>query len=219
MWSYYGSKRKIAHLYPKPIYELIIEPFAGSAWYSVLHRNKNVILNDKYEVIHDIWDWLINSATSDTILKNSDFFVGQDISNLELDKAHKDLIGFSINRGSVAPCNIVQKWNCQVSSNPEWASTTNFQLKRISTLLAEIKHWKVSKKDYTDLDNIECTWFIDPPYQFGGERYKVSDVNYATLREWIMTRKGQVIVCENSKAQWLNFSPLCNTFGQKKTIE
>ena len=30
MFSYYGSKSKIAHLYPAPQYDRIIEPFAGS---------------------------------------------------------------------------------------------------------------------------------------------------------------------------------------------
>ena len=46
MFSYYGSKNKIAKLYPLPKYDLIIEPFAGAAWYSVLHRYKNVLLNE-----------------------------------------------------------------------------------------------------------------------------------------------------------------------------
>jgi len=35
MWSYYGSKSKVVKHYPKPKYDLIIEPFAGAAWYSV----------------------------------------------------------------------------------------------------------------------------------------------------------------------------------------
>jgi len=81
MWSYYGSKKKkIAKLYPFPKYELIIEPFAGAAWYSVLHRDKNILLNEKYIVIYNIWNWLINRASSKLILENADFYNGQDIS-------------------------------------------------------------------------------------------------------------------------------------------
>ena len=74
MFSYYGSKNKIAKLNPLPKYGLIIEPFAGAAWYSVLHRDKNVLLNEKYDVIYDIWNWLINEASSELILNNSDFY-------------------------------------------------------------------------------------------------------------------------------------------------
>jgi hypothetical protein len=154
MFSYYGSKNKIAKLYPLPQYDLIIEPFAGASWYSVLHRNKNVLLNEKYEVIYTIWNWLINEASSELILKHKDFFVGQDISQIDLDKAHKDLIGFCINRGSTAPKSIVQKWCCQVASKPNWASTTAFSLERIAKLLPEIKHWETQFGNYKNLPDI-----------------------------------------------------------------
>ena len=220
MWSYYGSKNKIAKLYPLPKHGLIIEPFSGAAWYSVLHRHKNVLLNDKYEIIHDIWNWLINEATSDLIMEYKDFFVGQDISQIALDKAHKDLIGFCINRGSIAPKNIVQKWSCQVASKPNLASTTAYSLKRVANLLPEIKHWKTQLDDYKNIPNIEATWFIDPPYQFGGEHYSVNDIDYSYLADWCKTRRGQVIVCENTKANWLPFQPLIKIQGQRvKTTE
>jgi len=220
MWSYYGSKNKIAKLYPIPKYETVIEPFAGAAWYSVLYRHKKVLLNEKYEVIYNIWKWLINEANSELLLQHQDFFVGQDIKLLALTKPHKDLIGFCINRGSIAPKNIVQKWSCQVASKPDWASTTAFALKKIANLLPEIKHWKIQFGDYRSLPDIEATWFIDPPYQFGGEHYSVNSVDYSELAEWCKTRKGQVIVCENTKANWLPFSPLTEIQGQRvKTTE
>ena len=220
MFSYYGSKCKIAKLYPLPKYDLIIEPFAGAAWYSVLHRDKSVLLNEKYEVIHEIWKWLINEATSELILNNADFYKGQDISEIDLKKQHKDLIGFCINRGSIAPKNIVQNWSCQVKAKQNWASTTNFQLNRIAKLLPEIKHWETQFGDYKNLPDIEATWFIDPPYQFGGEHYAVNIIDYSELAEWCKTRKGQVIVCENTKAEWLDFKPLIEITGQRvKTVE
>ena len=220
MFSYYGSKSKIAKLYPLPKYDLIIEPFAGAAWYSILHRDRNILLNEKYETIYNIWNWLINEAEPELILNNSDFYAGQDISQIDLSKPHKDLIGFCINRGSANPKNIVQKWSCQVKSKPFWASTTNYQLKRIAKFLLEVKHWKVQFGNYINLPDIEATWFIDPPYQFGGEHYIVNDINYLELAEWCKTRKGQVIVCENTKADWLPFKTLIEITGQRvKTTE
>ena len=220
MWSYYGSKNKIAKYYPEPKYDLIIEPFAGAAWYSVLHKEKNVLLNEKYKLLYDIWNWLINEANADQIIHNADFYKGQKIESIQLPKPHKDLIGFCINRGSTVPKNVVQKWSCQSPSNPNWASTTNYQLKRIANLLPKIKHWKTQFGDYENLANVEATWFIDPPYQFGGQHYSIHDIDYTNLANWCKSRKGQVIVCENTKANWLPFKPLIQIQGQRiKTVE
>lgn len=220
MFSYFGSKSKIAKLYPRPEYNLIIEPFAGAAWYSVLYKNNDILLNEKYETIYNIWTWLINKADPEIILNYKDFYIGQDISNLNLDKPHKDLIGFCINRGSITPKNIVQKWSCQVKSKPRWASTTSYSLNKIAKLLPNIKHWKIQLGDYKDIPNIEATWFIDPPYQFGGKHYIINNIDYSYLSNWCKTRKGQVVVCENTKATWMNFKPICKITGQKtKTIE
>jgi site-specific DNA-adenine methylase len=220
MFSYYGSKSKIVKKYSKPEYDTIIEPFAGAAWYSSTYKEKNVILNEKYDILFGIWNWLINDARPDEILEFVDFFLGENINNLLIEKAHKDLLGFCINRGSSVPANIVGKWNCQVKSKPNWASTTSFQLKRIAKNLPLIKHWEIIKGDYTNLPDIEATWFIDPPYQFGGQYYKENKIDYNELTEWCKSRKGQVIVCENMKADWLPFEPLVIISGQKhKTTE
>lgn len=220
MWSYYGSKRKIANKYPAPKHKIVIEPFAGAAWYSVLHRSKDVWLNEKYDVIYGIWDWLINKATPLEILNNADFVCGQDVRGLSVEQHHKNLIGFCINRGSSSPCNIVQGWSCQSKSRPDWASTASFQLRRIANLVKEIKHWRVDFGHYEKIPNIEATWFIDPPYQYGGNRYCESDIDYKKLSEWCLSRKGQVIVCENSKADWLDFVAVGETVGQRhKTVE
>lgn len=216
MFHYYGSKNKIAKYYPKPKYNLIIEPFAGTASYSLLYYNNEVLLNDKYEKIFSIWNWLINNADKNFIIENSNFFVEQDISVMDFPQPYKDLVGFCINRGSITPKNIVQKWSCQVKSKPEWASTTYYKLNKISESLDLIKHWKIQNLDYKHLDNIEATWFIDPPYQVGGNLYNENHINYEELREFCLTRKGQVIVCENSKANWLDFKPLVEITGQRK---
>lgn len=220
MFSYYGSKNKIAKLYPAPMFETVIEPFAGAAWYSLHHKKGKVFLNEKYDVIANIWEWLIKNADAETILNNKDFYAGQDISNIDLAKAHKDLIGFCINRGSIAPKSIVQKWSCQVKAKPDWASTTAFSLERVAKLLPIVKDWEVKQGDYKDLPNIEATWFIDPPYKYGGEHYVMNGINYDELAEWCKSRKGQVIVCENTSADWLDFEPLIEITGQrKKTTE
>lgn len=220
MFHYYGSKNKIAKYYPKPQFGKIIEPFAGAAAYSLLYSDKNVVLNEKFDVIYDIWNWLINSADSQFIKNNANFYASQDISGLNLPEEYKDLVGFCINRGSAAPRNVVQRWSCQVKSKPDWASTTWFKLNKIANNLGNIRHWQVLNNDYLNLDNEEATWFIDPPYENGGNHYKHNKIDYLELAEWCKSRKGQVIVCENSKGCWLPFEPLIEITGQSnKSLE
>jgi len=209
MFSYYGSKSKIVKKYPKPIYDLIIEPFAGSARYSLLYADKQVILNDSYKVIADIWEYLI-TATKEQIEQLPELNKGDDIRTLDLPQVEKKLVGFMINRGSVSPRNIYTNWAFR--GNEIRRTKT-----RILNNLERIRHWKVYNKDYQELENIDATWFIDPPYQNGGIHYKKNIIDYQELAEWCKSRKGQIIVCENSKATWLNFKPLVKMYGQGHT--
>lgn len=85
-------------------------------------------------------------------------------------------------------------------------------------------HWKIYKDDYNNIENIEATWFIDPPYQKGGNYYH-STVNnkfidYENLKNWCLSRNGEIIVCENTSADWMNFTELVDLNGQlHKTTE
>jgi len=65
MFSYYGSKTKLIHLYPAPIHDTIIEPFAGAAAYAMAHWQKQVILYDAYPKIAAVWQYLINATEAD----------------------------------------------------------------------------------------------------------------------------------------------------------
>ena len=220
MWSYYGSKSKIAKYYPKPIYGKIIEPFAGAAWYSARYSTRKISLSDKNQIIYGIWDWLINAATINDLTEHQNLYLGDNLNDRQMAPAHRWLLGFIINRGSSTPANIVQKWSCQVVKRPTWASTVAYQIERIITFLPEIKKWHIENEDYCNIKNEEATWFIDPPYQEGGQYYPEHDIDYSSLAEWCTSRKGQVIVCENAAASWLDFVPLTSIHGQrKKTTE
>jgi site-specific DNA-adenine methylase len=198
MFSYYGSKSKVVDYYPPPKYKRIIEPFAGSARYSLKYWQNDVLLVDKYEVIIKLWKWLQQCSTYD-ILGLPNLFRHDDIRNFNICDDAKLLIGFSINNGSIAPKNIVadfQNWNANK--------------KQIAKNLHKIKHWIIKQGDYKELENETATWFIDPPYMFGGEHYKEpsTNIDFNKLAEWCMSRNGQVIVCENTKADWLPFKPM-----------
>lgn len=206
MWSYFGSKSKIAKHYPPPIYDTIIEPFAGTAKYSLYRNNweKNIILVDAYEVICRIW-WYLQKASPNDILSLPDISKGELVPDYLCDE-EKWLMGFCVNRGTTYP-------RKRASNHNSW----DRDKVRIANNLHKIRHWKIIHGSYTDLENQVATWFIDPPYQEQGWQYKANRIDYAALAEWCKSRTGQVIVCENSTANWLDFKPLVPMKGTKYT--
>lgn len=85
--------------------------------------------------------------------------------------------------------------------------------KRIAANLFKIRHWVIRHGSYDEIDNEDATWFIDPPYQNGGHKYTESRIDFSLLGKWCMSRKGQAIVCENTKADWMLFSPMAKNRG------
>lgn len=205
MWSYYGSKTNIANEYPHPMFDTLFECCAGAAKYGLEHFEKEVILYDKYEVIFKIWDWLINHATESDILNLPLIKRGQTLNDFTLSEPEKLLMGFIIAKGGQSP-RITPSPNATINR----PNTINYQLKNISGQLYKIKHWKVVHGSYEDIPNIEATYFMDPPYQFGGHVYIEGNKNidFPGLANWCKTRLGQIIVCENMKADWLPFLPM-----------
>ena len=210
MFSYYGSKSKIVDYYPPPKHKRIIEPFAGSARYSLKYWQNDVLLVDKYPVIVGIWNYLIQATKAD-IMALPDLKTGDNVDSFNISQEEKWLIGFCINGGSAQPKKTAKDYNT-------WGEAKI----RIAEDVHKIKHWKVILGSYDELENVESTWFIDPPYQFGGEWYVKSTkhIDFAKLGEWCKSRNGQVIVCENTKADWLPFKPMVDMQGAMyKTTE
>lgn len=210
MWSYYGSKTNLVKYYPAPIYDTIIEPFAGSARYALKYHDRNVILIDKYPVIIKIWKWLQLCSPAD-ILKLPNFTQGQSVNDFNFDcEEAKLFMGFIIGRGSERPRIKVTDRNAIDRPNH-----IAFSLKRISGELWKIRHWKIIEATYTASPVMECTWFIDPPYEFGGQAYPMSNkhIDFNFLAQWCRQQYGQVIVCENTKAKWMDFAPMIKQRG------
>lgn len=208
MFSYYGSKSKVIDHYPPPKYDKIIEPFAGSARYALKYFEKDVLLVDKYEVIVNLWKWL-QVASKQDILKLPNVAKGEDIRKLNLSAEEKYLIGYCIGRGNSYPVNVPGNYN-------SWEKDKV----RIASNLFKIRHWKIIEEDYNNLKDELATWFIDPPYIVGGHKYKHNSIDYESLASWCKSRNGQIIVCENTKADWLPFKPMVKMTGaQTKTTE
>lgn len=205
MWSYYGAKTNVVVLYPKPKFDLIIEPFAGSARYSLKHFERDVLLVDKYEVITKIWQWLQKCSIGD--INRLPHFIkpGQSLNDFEFDcEEAKLLMGFLVGYGLERPR--VTATNKHLH-RPNFI---NFSLKRIANNLYKIRHWTIRSGSYEDIENAKATWFIDPPYEFGGSCYPCSSkhIDFDHLSNWSKERLGQVMVCESLKANWMEFLPL-----------
>ncbi len=211
MFSYYGSKSKIIDLYPSPKYSKIIEPFAGSAQYSLKWWDREVILIDKYEVIIKVWQFLQLASPVD-ILGLPKMKIGDDIRKYGLSEGAILLLSFISGGGVNTP-----KWT--VSKFGEYEHGNQNVYKRIANDLPKIKHWIIKLGSFDEVSNQEATWFIDPPYYDGGHKYKYGnrELDYCKLAEWIRSRMGQVIACENTKANWLPFWNLQKIQGVKNS--
>jgi len=214
MWSYYGGKGRIVSKYPEPQHNTIVEPFAGSAKYSLHYWERDIILCDKYEVVCKLWKWLQQCSKQD-ILSIRQLSEGESVDDFQwCCEEEKWLIGFLIGAGDARPRKKASPW--RTTGRPYYQKQ---QLSKIANNLHKIKHWKILHCGYDELPNIRATWFIDPPYQDGGHRYKFGNkhIDYNNLREFCLGRKGQVIVCERNTASWMGFKPLTVSQGVRKT--
>ena len=207
MWGYYGSKSKIVNKYPEPQFDRIIEPFAGTSRYALKYYAHDITISDKDETIISIWKWLQQISKED-LLSTRTLDNGDSLLNYDWDcKERKYLMGFLIASGVALSQNAVSSHRTK-----DYQIT---QLKNISENLYKIKDWEILQCDYTILKNEEATWFIDPPYQHGGHRYRHNNrkINYPNLKKWCDERYGEVIVCENSKATWIPLNPISTLHG------
>lgn len=216
MWGYYGSKSKIIKYYPEPKFNTIIEPFCGTAQYSLKYWDKNVILFDKYEIIINLWKWL-QKCSKDDILSIRELKFGESTDNFKWNcKEEKDLVGFIICGAPSAPRKKATKWKTELRPN-----TQKYKKKIISENLEKIRHWDIRLGCYKQISNVEATWFVDPPYKKGGEHYihGSKKIDYNHLSKWCKKRLGQVIVCEGEGADWLPFKHLLSSRGNSKNYK
>jgi len=215
MWSYYGSKSKIIKKYPKPLFNTIIEPFAGTAQYSMLYWENDITIIDKYPVIISLWKWLQQCSEGD-LKKLPRLLAGQTLDDFAFDcQEAKWFMGMIITGGPTQPKKTPSAWKVTIRPN-----TQNYKIEQAIKNLHKIKHWKIIEGDYKNTPNQRGTWFVDPPYFVGGKYYVHNKIDYQFLSDWCLSRNGQVIVCENTKASWLPFEPLTDRTGSLyKTTE
>lgn len=216
-FPYYGSKYNAVKKYQEPVHDTIIEPFAGSACYAVRHHDKvrKVILYDINPVVAGVWRYLIKATPKDIMDLPYKLEDVMNLNKLNISEEEKNLIGFWLVRGSSTPNMIPSKWMMTYVGGEEKKYTGSFWgeevRKRIADQVPLIKEWEIYEESYKGCDNIEATYFVDPPYSTPpGKSYKcpLKPEDFKELGEWCESRKGQVIVCEQETANWLDFQVL-----------
>lgn len=213
MFSYYGSKTNLVDYYPPPKYGRLIEPFAGTARYALKYFDRDVLLVDKYETIINIWKWLQLCSPGDIKklprLTHNEIIADYKFDCIEAEHLCGFLVGFSNKRPR-------KTGSTKLSQRPNFM---NFRYNQIADNLHKIKHWEIRLGCYTEIENEEATWFVDPPYNSAvGMRYVMNakGIDFNHLAEWCRNRTGQVIVCEGATADWLPFKPLAAQRTNKK---
>lgn len=203
MFYYYGRKKQIIRRYPAPNCDTIIEPFAGSAAYSLHADNwkKCVILIEKDEKVAGIWKWLIEEATERDLKHLPELKIGEKSSEFLHIIHAATKMAFHFKTIKVTP-----------------VLARNWEISRRHMLLNlhKIKHWKIFCAGYEMAPKLEATWFIDPPYRGDsglGYRHSSKHLDYERLAIWAAERKGEVIFCEGSEGNYLPFTPLVDQKG------
>lgn len=204
-FSFFGSKWSMAPKYPEPRHGTIVEPFAGSAGYSLRYSDREVILVERDPVVSGIWKWLV-TADKDDFLSMPSLRYGESLRDYNLPPVVKDLMGFWVGQSQWSPCFKVTKF--ADPSRPAGGMSCEKYIRRCIDQVSYIRHWRIIQGHYYEAPDIRSTWFIDPPYQVAGKKYKFgsSQIDYPKLAEWCRDRDGQVMVCENEGADWLPFS-------------
>lgn len=203
MFYYYGRKKQLAKRYPEPEYDTIVEPFAGAAAYSLYgdRWKKRVVLVERDEQVVEVWRWLIESATVETINSLPLLSPGEKSSEF-LHIVH-------------AATKQAFKYRT-IKVTPVLARNWEISRRVFAANLHKVRHWEILQGDYRDAPDIEATWFIDPPYQGPpglGYRYGSDLIDYSALGSWINGRRGQIIACESGDAKYIPFQPLLDHAG------
>ena len=210
-FTFYGGKWRVAKYYPAPLFDTIVEPFAGSAGYSLRYPDRHVVLVERDPLIAATWRYLLR-VTPAEILALPDIAPGETVDGLGVCEEAQLLIGWWCNKGSATPkrspgSNMRKSLAGLTKGDPPtgwWGSAIR---ERIASQLGRIRHWILIEGDYEQAPAVAATWFVDPPYQGAGKHYRFSKIDYGRLAQWCHFWTGQVIVCENVGAEWLPFRP------------
>lgn len=236
LWSYYGSKWTMARHFGPPRRDLVIEPFAGSAGYSVWWEAPNVRLYDLDSDVVAAWDWLIHCSEEDVRRVPAKFRSQEEWRALP--DGIRQVVFWNICYCRCAVGKQLPDWYIEycrtgkvsgpllnhrdlnpgkgINSLRYWEDRVKERLIAQKPLIAK---WTVEQASYRDIPLVEAHWHVDPPYAASpGRAYVHDQVDYDHLAQWCRSLPGAVDVCEQEGADWLPFRPLGNVSAMANKV-
>ena len=213
-FKHYGAKYQLSSLLPAPRYKHIVEPFAGSACYSLLYgAGRDVTLCEIDPQTAAIWRWLVAAAPSDVLALPGKLEEIEDVRTIDAPEPARWL---------------VQRWMTPQGSRSNFrappsalalAATAGHETsfwgvgirQRVASQLPHIRHWRIVEGHWEDVCAGEATYIFDPPYQHNkgstcgvyGKGAALPD--FGRLAAVVRSLPGQIIVHEQEGADWLPF--------------
>lgn len=217
-FTYMGGKFRIAHLYPPPAHDLIVEPFAGSAGYSLRFPDRDVILVERDEKVAEVWRFLLGADPDEVRalpLIGEGWESIDDLGDFPLGARY--LVGFWLSKATTSPRRTPSRWALTRPDASYWGAAVR---ERIARQVPRIRHWRLIEGDYALAPDVEATWFVDPPYVDRGHQYRYGPrlLDYPALAAWCRSRRGLTVVCEGEHADWLPFAPLADIKAQRGQV-
>jgi site-specific DNA-adenine methylase len=211
VFYFYGGKRRLARRYPAPKHRVVVEPFAGSAAYSMVHlvpvkgqrAVDQVILVEKDKRVYDTWVELLAMDVKDVL-------------NYPIPEAGERTSDFLL---MTSACSNRIARTAEMTVTKRMPVVLKRMFRQIAATLPHAKgRVEIINGDYTEAPDITASWFIDPPYHVDGRAQSRGmgyadgcdsySLDYEALGEWCRGRRGQKIVCEQHGATWLPFRHL-----------
>jgi len=197
-FKYFGSKWRVSIVTPEPQHNTIVEPFAGSACYSLRHYKKDVILYETHQPVVELWRWLIYSATKQDILDiplTKDVPAFTPIDTLPLSKGQQLLLQYNQRTN-----NNTSRTTADISHfiNGGWTAGKRAM---VAQYINAIKHWQIFQLDgMTAFHHKNATYEVDPPYSLYGHKYykQMQRLDYDMLAKHCLSMRSQVIVHEST---------------------
>lgn len=195
LFKWFGSKWQSAKHYPAPNHDIIVEPFAGGAGFSLNYSDRRVVIWEDDPNLARLWTWLISEANSQSILDiPCNLPVGLDIRTLGLSEGQQLILKHWQRTNNVGDCWTISPWGHLPG---QWTENTRA---RVADQVGAVAHWEFRQP--IEIIDTPAHWFIDPPYLYN-YRYRSSlgNFNYASLQSFVETinNKSKVVVCEAAR--------------------
>ena len=190
LFKWFGSKWLSSRLLPAPQFDFIIEPYAGSAGYSLRYHTKRVYLWDDDPNLIVLWPFLLQASSTDILDIPINIPEGTDIRTLGLSLGQQTLLKHWQRTNNVGDCWTTSPWGHLPG---QWTANTRA---RVAAEVGAIRHWVFERPTWRFPS---ATYFIDPPYLYNYRyRFKTKGFDHRELAERVtgIPSPAQVIVCE-----------------------